>query len=167
MRQESLFHSGEHVIYPAHGVGIVKDIEKQSVSGFDIELLVINFDHERMTVRIPVAKAKTAGLRSLSTQKEMRDAVRVLNQKGRIKRTMWPRRAQEYEAKINTGSPQMLAEVLRDLYRQDDQNEQSYSERQMYLSALNRLAKEYALVENMGSDSAVKALESKLQKKED
>ncbi|USO01366.1 MAG: CarD family transcriptional regulator [Alphaproteobacteria bacterium] len=165
MRQVSLFNSGEYVIYPAHGVGIVKDIEKQTVSGFDIELLVIDFDHERMTVRIPVAKAKTAGLRSLSTQKEMRDAIRVLNQKGRVKRTMWPRRAQEYEAKINTGSPTMLAEVLRDLYRHDDQNEQSYSERQMYLSALTRLAKEYALVENVESELAVKTLENRLQKK--
>lgn len=165
MAQTSLFKNGDYVVYPAHGVGQVQALERQKVAGFEVELLVISFEHERMTIRVPVAKAQTAGIRSLSTQNEMKSALTILKQKGKMKRAMWPRRAQELEAKINTGTPASLAEVLRDLYRNDEQTEQSYSERQIYLSALNRLARELALVEKIDSDKALVQLESALQKK--
>lgn len=165
MAQASLFKNGEYVVYPAHGVGQIQALEKQTVAGYEVDLLVISFEHERMTIRVPIAKAQTAGLRSLSTQNEMKSALSILRQKGKMKRAMWARRAQELEAKINSGAPESLAEVLRDLYRTDEQSEQSYSERQIYLSALNRLARELALVEKIDAEKALTRLEHALEKK--
>lgn len=165
MAQASLFKTGDFVVYPSHGVGQVKTTEKQQVSGFEVDLLVINFEHERLTIRVPLAKAQTSGLRSLSTQAEMKNALSILRQKGRMKKAMWPRRAQELENKINSGSPVQLAEVLRDLHRTTEQAEQSYSERQLYLSALTRLARELALVEKIDQEKALSKLETALKTK--
>lgn len=151
------------MVYPAHGVGKVLAVEEQTISGYDLEMLVIEFEKEKMLLRIPTAKVQTAGLRSLSTKKEMQNALRTLKGKVRIKRTMWSRRAQEYEAKINSGDPNLIAEVVRDLHRNADQPDQSYSERQIYQAALERLSRELAVVEKIDEDKAVKRVETVLQ----
>ncbi|XP_022778145.1 uncharacterized protein LOC111319667 [Stylophora pistillata] len=157
------FQSGDLVVYPAHGVGHVSAIESHEVAGQSLDMFVIKFDEDRMTLRLPVAKALTAGLRSLSTKKEMDSALKTLKMQGRVRRTMWSRRAQEYEAKINSGSPG--AEVVRDLHRSADQSEQSYSERQLYQAALNRLSKELAAVEVTTPEQASVKIEKVLKKK--
>ena len=157
------FRAGNHVVYPAHGVGKVLAVEEQTISGYDLEMLVIEFEKEKMLLRIPTAKVQTAGLRTLSTKKEMQNALRTLKGKVRIKRTMWSRRAQEYEAKINSGDPILIAEVVRDLHRNADQPDQSYSERQIYQAALERLSRELAVVEKIDEDKAVKRVEMVLQ----
>ncbi len=151
------------MVYPAHGVGKVLAVEEQTISGYDLEMLVIEFEKEKMLLRIPTAKVQTAGLRTLSTKKEMQNALRTLKGKVRIKRTMWSRRAQEYEAKINSGDPNLIAEVVRDLHRNADQPDQSYSERQIYQAALERLSRELAVVEKIDEDKAVKRVETVLQ----
>ncbi len=151
------------MVYPAHGVGKVLAVEEQTISGYDLEMLVIEFEKEKMLLRIPTAKVQTAGLRTLSTKKEMQNALRTLKGKVRIKRTMWSRRAQEYEAKINSGDPILIAEVVRDLHRNADQPDQSYSERQIYQAALERLSRELAVVEKIDEDKAVKRVETVLQ----
>ena len=151
------------MVYPAHGVGKVLAVEEQTISGYDLEMLVIEFEKEKMLLRIPTAKVQTAGLRTLSTKKEMQNALRTLKGKVRIKRTMWSRRAQEYEAKINSGDPNLIAEVVRDLHRNADQPDQSYSERQIYQAALERLSRELAVVEKIDEDKAVKRVELVLQ----
>lgn len=151
------------MVYPAHGVGKVLAVEDQTVSGYELEMLVIEFEKEKMLLRIPIAKVQTAGLRTLSTKKEMQNALRTLKGKVRIKRTMWSRRAQEYEAKINSGDPILIAEVVRDLHRNADQPDQSYSERQIYQAALERLSRELAVVEKIDEDKAVKRVELVLQ----
>lgn len=151
------------MVYPAHGVGKVLAVEDQTISGYELEMLVIEFEKEKMLLRIPTAKVQTAGLRTLSTKKEMQNALRTLKGKVRIKRTMWSRRAQEYEAKINSGDPILIAEVVRDLHRNADQPDQSYSERQIYQAALERLSRELAVVEKIDEDKAVKRVEMVLQ----
>ena len=151
------------MVYPAHGVGKVLAVEDQTISGYELEMLVIEFEKEKMLLRIPTAKVQTAGLRTLSTKKEMQNALRTLKGKVRIKRTMWSRRAQEYEAKINSGDPILIAEVVRDLHRNADQPDQSYSERQIYQAALERLSRELAVVERIDEDKAVKRVELVLQ----
>ncbi len=151
------------MVYPAHGVGKVLAVEDQTISGYELEMLVIEFEKEKMLLRIPTAKVQTAGLRTLSTKKEMQNALRTLKGKVRIKRTMWSRRAQEYEAKINSGDPILIAEVVRDLHRNADQPDQSYSERQIYQAALERLSRELAVVEKIDEDKAVKRVELVLQ----
>jgi len=151
------------VVYPAHGVGRVLAVEDQTISGYELEMLVIEFEKEKMLLRIPTAKVQTAGLRTLSTKKEMQNALRTLKGRVRIKRTMWSRRAQEYEAKINSGDPILIAEVVRDLHRNADQPDQSYSERQIYQAALERLSRELAVVEKIDEDKAVKRVELVLE----
>jgi CarD family transcriptional regulator len=158
------FSVGDKVVYPAHGVGQVAGIETQEVAGYTLEVFVVTFDHEKMTLRVPTKKAKTAGLRHLAVDAVMSQALVTLKGRARIKRTMWSRRAQEYEAKINSGCLVSLAEVVRDLYRSDSQPEQSYSERQLYESALDRMAREVAAIEKIDRDSAVAILNKNLTK---
>ena len=139
------FALGDKVVYPAHGVGTVAAIETQEVAGLSLEVFVVTFDHEKMTLRVPTKKAKTAGLRHLAAEAVMNQALTTLKGRARIKRTMWSRRAQEYEAKINSGDLISISEVVRDLFRSDSQPEQSYSERQLYEAALDRLSREIAI----------------------
>lgn len=149
------FKIGDSVVYPAHGVGKVSGVETQDVAGMSLEVYVITFDHEKMTLRVPTKKAKTAGLRSLAEDNVVSQAMTTLKGRARVKRTMWSRRAQEYEAKINSGDLISIAEVVRDLHRAEDQPEQSYSERQLYESALDRMAREVAAIEQIDRDGAV------------
>jgi len=158
------FDAGEFVVYPTHGVGKVLGVETQEIGGTELQLFVITFQQDRMTLRVPVAKADKSGLRRLSSRKIMDSALVTLKGRARIKRTMWSRRAQEYEAKINSGDPVSIAEVVRDLYRNVGQPDQSFSERQIYESALERLASELAAVESIENDEATKKLEAVLSK---
>ena len=153
------FIPGDYVVDPSHGVGKVIGTESRKVEDIDLELLVIRFEHERMTLRVPLSKANESGLRTLSSKVQMDEAIVTLKGKAKVKKSMWSRRAQEYETKINSGSLVSIAEVVRDLYRKDDQGEQSYSERQMYQAALERLASEFAAVDDTDKDSAVVKLE--------
>jgi len=156
------FAIGDYVVYPKHGVGRVVEIEKQEVVGALLELYVVRFEQDRMTLRVPINKAKAAGMRRLSNKATIQEAFTTLKGKARIKRTMWSRRAQEYEAKINSGDIVSIAEVVRDLHRKEDQPEQSYSERQIYEAALGRLARELAAVEDIDEQSAMTRLEKVL-----
>ena len=159
------FSVGDHVVYPAHGVGTIQAVETQEVAGMALEVYVITFDHEKMTLRVPTKKAKTAGLRSLAADDVVSKALTTLKGRARIKRTMWSRRAQEYEAKINSGDLISIAEVVRDLHRADSQPEQSYSERQLYESALDRMAREVAAANRIDKDAAVQLLSKSLSAK--
>ncbi len=156
------FGAGDYVVYPTHGVGRVTGVETQEISGDTLDLIVIKFDKDRMTLCVPVNKARRSGLRKLSTKKVMESALATLRGRSRVKRTMWSRRAQEYEAKINSGDPVSIAEVVRDLHRGADQPDQSYSERQMYQAALDRLARELAAVEKIDETAAAHKLEELL-----
>lgn len=158
------FSVGDHVVYPAHGVGQVQGIETQEVAGLKLEVYVITFDHEKMTLRVPTGKAKTAGLRPLAEVTVVSQALTTLKGRARVKRTMWSRRAQEYEAKINSGDLISIAEVVRDLHRAENQPEQSYSERQLYESALDRMAREVAAIERIDRDAAITILNKSLVK---
>ena len=158
------FTVGDHVVYPAHGVGSIAGVETQEVAGLSLEVYVITFDHEKMTLRVPTRKAKTAGLRALAGGTVVTQALTTLKGRARVKRTMWSRRAQEYEAKINSGDLVSIAEVVRDLHRADNQPEQSYSERQLYESALDRMAREVAAIEQIDRDAAIGILNKSLQK---
>lgn len=158
------FKPKEFVVYPAHGVGQIQSVETQEVAGMKIELFIIAFDKDKMTLRVPTAKAKSVGMRSLSSPDVVENAMSTLRGKARIKRTMWSRRAQEYEAKINSGDLISIAEVVRDLYRGDGQPEQSYSERQLYEAALDRMAREVAAVGQIEEEAAVRQLETVLTK---
>ena len=159
------FKVGDSVVYPAHGVGKVAGIETQEVAGMALEVYVITFDHEKMTLRVPTKKAVSAGLRSLAGETVVTKALTTLKGRARIKRTMWSRRAQEYEAKINSGDLISIAEVVRDLHRADSQPEQSYSERQLYESALDRMAREVAAANRIDKDAAVELLGKSLSAK--
>jgi CarD family transcriptional regulator len=156
------FASGDLVVYPTHGVGKITGVEKQEIAGYSLSVFVVLFDKDRMTLRVPVGKAKGSGLRRLSSRKEMDAALTRLKGRSRAKRTMWSRRAQEYEAKINSGDPASIAEVVRDLYRNAGQPEQSYSERQIYQAALDRLVREFAAVEKIDEPTATKRVEQLL-----
>lgn len=158
------FKPGDHIVYPAHGVGKVLAIETQTVAGLSLEVYVIAFDQDKMTLRVPTAKARSCGMRPLASTQVVEDALRTLTGRARIKRTMWSRRAQEYEAKINSGDLISIAEVVRDLHRGGDQ-EQSYSERQLYESALDRMARELAAVENIAREAAIEKLSKSLSAK--
>ena len=153
------FKKGDYVVYPAHGVGLIEGIETAKIGGIDVKLYAISFEKDRMRLKIPVFKAKTSGLRRLCTANRMKDALKTLQGKARIRRTMWSRRAAEYEMKINSGDPIAIAEVLRDLKRNTEESEQSYSERQIYQSALERLAREVAAVEKIDEAKATAKLE--------
>lgn len=163
MAKASSFSCGNHVVYPAHGLGKIKSIETHDVAGHSLEMFVISFEKDRMTLRLPVTKAKSAGLRPVCTPKEMANAINGLKVRGRVRRSMWSRRAQEYEAKINSGDPVSLAEVVRELYRGASQPEQSYSERQVYQNALQRLAGEIAAIENIETEHAIQKVEKILE----
>jgi CarD family transcriptional regulator len=156
------FAEGDYVVYPSHGVGKILGIETQEISGYKLSVFVVHFDKDRMTLRVPVTKAKASGLRRLSTQTEMQLALAKLKGRSKAKRTMWSRRAQEYEAKINSGDPASIAEVVRDLYRNSSQPDQSYSERQIYQAALDRLVREFAAVEAIDEVTATQRLEQML-----
>ncbi len=159
------FEVGQHIVYPAHGVGSIVGIEKQAVAGMELEVYVVSFDQDKMILRVPTNRAEASGMRALAGTKLVEDALKTLGGRARIKRTMWSRRAQEYEAKINSGDLISIAEVVRDLHRGDDQPEQSYSERQLYESALDRMARELAAVENIEKDVAMERLAESLSKK--
>src|ERR1700756_2207269 len=160
--EKAAFTTGDLVVYPTHGVGKILGIEMQEIAGHTLNVFVVHFDKDRMTLRVPVAKAKNSGLRRLSTRKEMESALSKLKGRSRAKRTMWSRRAQEYEAKINSGDPASIAEVVRDLYRNAGQPEQSYSERRIYQAALDRLVREFAAVEAIDESTATERLEQML-----
>ena len=162
MKKELGFAPGEYAVYPTHGVGRITGIESQRISDMDVDVFVISFDKEKMILRVPVAKATKAGMRRLSTPQKMETALTTLGGRARVKRTMWSRRAQEYEAKINSGDPVSIAEVVRDLHRNSDQPDRSYSERQLYEAALDRLAREFAAVEKIEPDVAAQRLEDLL-----
>ena len=153
MAAQEDFAEGDFVVYPTHGVGKVERIATEEIAGHKLELIHITFEENRMTLRVPVSKARTAGLRKLATRKLFDDALAVLKGRARIKRTMWSRRAQEYEAKINSGDPLAIAEVVRDLHRNAGQPDQSFSERQIYEAAMDRLAAELGALDN--TDKAI------------
>lgn len=158
------FKSGDPVVYPAHGVGTIEGIETHSIGDMEVTLYSISFEKDRMRLKIPVQKAQESGLRKLCSNDRLKDALQTLQGKAKAKRAMWSRRAQEYEAKINSGDPVSIAEVLRDLRRPKDDSEQSYSERQIYQSALERLAREVAAIEQVTEDKAAAKLEDVLSK---
>jgi len=158
------FKTNEFIVYPAHGVGEITAIEEQEVAGYKLELFVISFVKDKMILKVPLPKAASVGMRKLADSAVMKRALDTLTGRARIKRTMWSRRAQEYEAKINSGDLVSIAEVVRDLYRSDAQPEQSYSERQLYEAALDRMARELAAVEKLTDTEALKLIDAQLQK---
>jgi CarD family transcriptional regulator len=162
--QRQGFKANEFVVYPAHGVGQILAIEEQEIAGAKLELFVINFMKDKMTLRVPTAKVANVGMRKLSDPGLIKKALETLKGRARVKRTMWSRRAQEYEAKINSGDIVAIAEVVRDLYRSESQPEQSYSERQLYEAALDRLSREIAVVQHSTETEAVKEIEGQLAK---
>ena len=158
------FKTNEFIVYPAHGVGQIVSIEEQEVAGLKLELFVISFIKDKMTLRVPTTKIATVGMRKLAEGPMVKRALETLKGRARVKRTMWSRRAQEYEAKINSGDIVAIAEVVRDLYRSESQPEQSYSERQLYEAALDRLSREIAVVQHSTETEAVKEIEAQLAK---
>ena len=162
--QRQCFKANEFVVYPAHGVGQILAIEEQEIAGAKLELFVINFIKDKMTLRVPTAKVANVGMRKLSEPALVKKALETLKGRARVKRTMWSRRAQEYEAKINSGDIVAIAEVVRDLYRSESQPEQSYSERQLYEAALDRLSREIAVVQHSTETEAIKEIEGQLAK---
>ena len=164
LTQRQGFKTNEFVVYPAHGVGQILAIEEQEIAGATLELFVISFMKDKMTLRVPTAKVINVGMRKLSEPALVKRALETLKGRARIKRTMWSRRAQEYEAKINSGDIVAIAEVVRDLYRSESQPEQSYSERQLYEAALDRLSREIAVVQHITETEAVKEVEANLAK---
>ena len=162
--QRQGFKTYEFIVYPAHGVGQIVAIEEQEVAGARLELFVINFVKDKMTLRVPTAKVASVGMRKLAETPMVKRALETLKGRARIKRTMWSRRAQEYEAKINSGDIVAIAEVVRDLYRSETQPEQSYSERQLYEAALDRLSREVAAVQRITETEAIKEIEAALAK---
>jgi CarD family transcriptional regulator len=158
------FKTGEFIIYPAHGLGKIVSIDEQEIAGFKLELFVVSFMKEKMTLRVPTAKIAQVGMRKLSDADTIVQSLEVLTGRARVKRTMWSRRAQEYEAKINSGDIIAVSEVVRDLHRSEAQPEQSYSERQLYEAALERLMSEIAAVEEITETEALKKIETSLAK---
>lgn len=150
-----LFKANQHIVYPAHGVGIVTSIDQEVIADFDIEVYTVHFEQDKMTLRVPTVKAATSGMRALSDELTLKDAFTTLKGRARIKRTMWSRRAQEYEAKINSGDLILVSEVVRDLHRTDAQPEQSYSERQLYERAIDRMVREVAAIRKESRDAAL------------
>ena len=158
------FKVGDYIVYPAHGVGQILAVEKQEVAGFTLELFVINFLQDKMTLKVPMPKVLDGAIRKLSDPARVTKALDTLTGRARVKRTMWSRRAQEYEAKINSGDLVTIAEVVRDLYRSETQPEQSYSERQLYEAALDRMAREIAVVRKFDTPEALKVIEEHLKR---
>lgn len=162
--QRQGFKTNEYIVYPAHGVGQITAIEEQEVAGMSLELFVINFEKDKMTLRVPITKVSNVGMRKLADAKQVDKALETVRGRARVKRTMWSRRAQEYEAKINSGDLIAIAEVVRDLYRSDTQPEQSYSERQLYEAALDRMAREISAVNRISETEAIREIEQNLAK---
>jgi CarD family transcriptional regulator len=162
--QRQGFKLNEFVVYPAHGVGQIVAIEEQEVAGFKLELFVISFSKDKLTLRVPTSKVLGVGMRKISDPDTARRSLEILTGRARVKRTMWSRRAQEYETKINSGDINAIAEVVRDLYRSEAQPEQSYSERQLYEAALDRMVREIAAVQKSNEIDALKTVEAQLQK---
>lgn len=158
------FKTSEWIVYPAHGVGRIVAIEEQEIAGLSLELFVITFEKDKMTLRVPTGKSQSVGMRKLAEEDTVKRAMETLKGRARVKRTMWSRRAQEYEAKINSGDLISIAEVVRDLYRSESQPEQSYSERQLYEAALDRMAREIAAVEKLDERGAVQRVTEVLAK---
>jgi CarD family transcriptional regulator len=158
------FKVNEWIVYPAHGVGRIVAIEEQEIAGISLELFVITFEKDKMTLRVPTGKSSSVGMRKLAEETTVKKAIETLKGRARVKRTMWSRRAQEYEAKINSGDLIAIAEVVRDLYRSESQPEQSYSERQLYEAALDRMAREIAVVEKLDERGAVQRITEVLAK---
>ncbi len=161
--KDETFSEGDHVVYPTHGVGRVERIADEEIAGHRLTLIHITFEENRMTLRVPVAKARSAGLRRLATRELFDEALAVLKGRARVKRTMWSRRAQEYEAKINSGDPLAIAEVVRDLHRNSGQPDQSFSERQIYEAAMERLAAELAALDQTDKTTAITKLTNYLK----
>ncbi|MEO1544206.1 MAG: CarD family transcriptional regulator [Pseudomonadota bacterium] len=164
LTQKHGFKTAEYVVYPAHGVGQIVGIEEQEIAGIALELFVISFDKEKLTLRVPTGKLESVGMRKLSDEPGVKKAMDILKGRARVKRTMWSRRAQEYIAKITSGDLGSIAEVVRDLYRSEAQPEQSYSERQLYEDALDRMAREIAAVEKLDERGAVQRITEVLSK---
>jgi CarD family transcriptional regulator len=162
--QRNGFQKDEYVVYPTHGVGRIVGIEEQEIAGCKLELFVINFEKDKMTLRVPTSKSASAGMRKLSEDVIVVKALDTLRGRARVKRTMWSRRAQEYEAKINSGDLVSISEVVRDLFRSENQPEQSYSERQLYEAALDRMAREIAAVQDVDEVMALQAIADALTK---
>jgi CarD family transcriptional regulator len=160
--KKSEFRPNDYVVYPAHGVGQIVSIEEQEIAGLSLELFVISFEKDKMTLRVPTHKATEVGMRSLSTPDVVDQAMKTLKGKAKVKKAMWSRRAQEYEQKINSGDLIAIAEVVRDLHRADDQREQSYSERQLYEAALERLTREVAAVSGADETAAARQVDEVL-----
>ncbi len=154
---------GEFIVYPSHGVGKITSVDEEEIAGTTLELYVISFEKEKMTLRVPTAKATAVGMRKLSSPESIEKSLKTLKGRARVKRTMWSRRAQEYEAKINSGDLIAISEVVRDLFRSDRQPEQSYSERQLYEQALDRMAREIAAVRKVDDATAVSEVEAILE----
>jgi CarD family transcriptional regulator len=152
------FDVGDYVVYPKHGVGRVIELQNEEIAGMQLELYVLRFEKERMTLRVPTNKVDAIGMRKLSSDKTLKEAMETLKAKPKVKRTMWSRRAQEYEAKINSGDLVSIAEVTRDLFRPEDQPEQSYSERQIFEAASSRLARELAAMEKTDEPTALEKI---------
>ncbi|MGN6670612.1 MAG: CarD family transcriptional regulator [Candidatus Nucleicultricaceae bacterium] len=165
MSKETIFSSGDLVVYPAHGVGRLEAIEAQKVAGHELTVFVITFEKDRMTLRLPMAKAKASGLRPLSSETEINQAFATLEKSSKVKKGLWSRRAQEYELKINSGKLSLIAEVIRDLHRGDNQSDQSYSERQIYKAALERLSSEISAAHAINEDEVVGRVEASLCKR--
>lgn len=149
------FKEDQLIVYPTHGVGQITSVEIEEIAGLELQLYVIKFEKEKMTLRVPVAKAKSVGMRELASEKTLEKSLKTLKGRPRVKRTMWSRRAQEYEAKINSGDIVLVSEVVRDLYRNETQPEQSYSERQLYEAALERLSREVASIQGLDDAGGV------------
>jgi CarD family transcriptional regulator len=161
-KKKSEFSPEQFVVYPAHGVGKIVKVETQEIAGFELEMFVIAFEKDKMTLRVPTHKATEVGMRALATPDVVSHAMKTLRGKAKVKKAMWSRRAQEYEQKINSGDLIAIAEVVRDLHRQDDQREQSYSERQLYEAALERLTREFAVVAGSAESEAGAEIETVL-----
>ena len=155
--------AGDYVVYPTHGVGLVKSLEEQIIGEAKLKMVVVHFEQDEMVLRVPTHKVASSGMRKLSSKDVMKSALTTLKGRARVKRTMWSRRAQEYEAKINSGDPVSIAEVVRDLHTRVGQADQSYSERQLYEAALDRLSRELAAVEGVEPDQATSKIEKTLQ----
>ncbi len=154
------FKEGDFVVYPTHGVGRILGREESVIAGTVMNVLIVRFEQDRMTLRVPLAKAESLGLRTLSSRKQMEEAIAILKGRAKIRRDMWSKRAKQYDDKIRSGDPVSIAEVVRDLRRKSTQTEQSYSEKQMYQAALDRLARELAAIDEIDQDAATIKLES-------
>jgi len=162
--QRQGFKTGEFVVYPSHGVGQIVDFEEQEVAGFSLELFIIMFAKDKLTLKVPIPKIESVGMRKLAEPALVEKSLKTVQGRARIKRTMWSRRAQEYDAKINSGDLIQIAEVVRDLFRSENQPEQSYSERQLYEAALERMAREISVVKKITETEAVNLIEANLAK---